>query len=186
MAMPIRTCIGCRAEREKEELIRLVRYEDRVIVDLGAKLPGRGAYVCPRRSCIKQAMKKGRLERALKSGGPLRYEDLPERIEEAIRSRILSLLGIAARAGGLVSGWNGVEAKWGRLELVLIAGDASENVRRRFAKSDSDKAYMALTKGELGKAIGKPPRSVIGITDLRLAERLERELKRYHDVHPGN
>jgi len=182
--MPIRTCIGCRAEREKGELIRLVRYEDRVVVDLGAKLPGRGAYVCPKLSCIKLAMKKGRLERALRSAGPLRYEDLPERIAEAIRGRLRSLLGIAAKAGALVSGWNGVKAGWNQLELVLVAADASENVRRRFARPD--KAYMALTKEELGRAIGKPPRSVIGVTDPRLAERLGRELKRYGDVHPGD
>lgn len=181
--MPIRTCIGCRTEREKEELIRLVRYEDRVVVDLGAKLPGRGAYVCPKLSCIKQAMRKRRLERALKSERPLQYQDLPERIEEAIRSRILSLLGIAARAGALVSGWNGVKAKWNKLKLVLVAADASENTVRRF----SGRAHVkALTKGELGRAIGKPPRSVIGITDPRLAERLERELRRYSDVHPGD
>jgi len=189
--MPIRTCIGCRTEREKEELIRLVRYEDQVVVDLGAKLPGRGAYVCPKLSCIKQAMRKRRLERALKSERPLQYQDLPERIEEAIRSRILSLLGIAARAGALVSGWNGVKAKWNKLKLVLVAADASENTVRRF----SGRAHLhtctrvqvkALTKGELGRAIGKPPRSVIGITDPRLAERLERELRRYSDVHPGD
>jgi hypothetical protein len=182
--MPIRTCIGCRTEREKEELIRLVRYEDRVVVDYRAKLPGRGAYVCPKLSCIKLSMRKRRLERALKSEGPLQYQDLPERIAEAIRSRILSLLGIAAKAGALVSGWNGVKAKWGRLKLVLIAGDASQGALRRFARSD--RAYVGLTKEELGRAIGKSPRSVIGITDGRLAEQLERELRRYKDVHPGD
>lgn len=182
--MPIRTCIGCRTEREKSELIRLVRYEDRVVVDLGAKLPGRGAYVCPKLLCIEQAMKKRRLERALKNEGPLQYQDLPKRIGRTIRERIGALLGIAARAGGLVSGWNGVRAKWNKLKLVLVAADASENTLRRFAKFD--RAYVALAKEELGRAIGKPPRSVIGITDPRLAERLERELKRYKDVHPGD
>ena len=182
--MPIRTCVGCRTEHEKSELIRLVRYGDRVVVDLEAKLPGRGAYVCPKLSCIKRAMRRGRLERALKSGGPLRYQDLPERIAVAIRRRVLSLLGLAARAGALVSGWNGVKAKWDRLKLVLVATDASENARRRFARSE--RAYVILTKEELGRAIGRPPRSVVGITDPRLAERLERELRRYHDVHPGD
>jgi len=182
--MPIRTCIGCRAEREKAELIRLVRYEDRVVVDSSAKLPGRGVYVCPKLSCIRQAMRRGRLERALKSAASLEYQDLPERIAEAIQGRILSLLGIAAKAGELVSGWNGVRAKWDGLKLVLVAADASENARRRF--SGAGKAYMGLTKDELGGAIGKSPRSVIGIIDDRLAEQLKRELQRYRDVHPGD
>ncbi|NIT80089.1 MAG: DUF448 domain-containing protein, partial [Thermoplasmata archaeon] len=141
--MPSRTCIGCRTEREKEELVRLVRYGDRVVVDYKGKLPGRGAYVCPRLPCIEGAMKKRRLERALKSEGALQYQDLPEEIREAIRGRVLGLLGIAAKAGKLASGWNEVRAKWRQLKLILIGEDASENVRQRFAKSG--KAFVALT-----------------------------------------
>jgi predicted RNA-binding protein YlxR (DUF448 family) len=190
--MPIRTCIGCRTEREKADLVRLVRYENQVVVDYRAKLPGRAAYVCPRLSCIKQAMKRGRLGQALKSEGSLEYKDLPERITEAIRGQILALLGLAARAGRLVSGWNGVRAAKGRLELILIADDASENTVQRF----SDRANvhtctrahvkLGLTKEELGRAIGKPARSVVGLSDPRLAARLRQELERYGSVHPGD
>lgn len=182
--MPIRTCIGCRREREKEELVRLVRHGERVAVDYGAKLPGRGAYVCPKLSCIKQAMKKRRLALALRSEGPLHYRELPAEIAAAIRKRLLELLGIAAKAGGLVSGWNGVRAAMGRLKLILVAGDASQNALGKFARTD--KAWVALTKRALGRAIGKRPRSLIGITDGRLAARVERELKRYRDVQDGS
>ncbi|MGQ9601914.1 MAG: DUF448 domain-containing protein [Candidatus Bipolaricaulia bacterium] len=181
--MPIRTCIGCHAEREKAELIRLVRYENQVVVDYRGKLPGRAAYVCPRRSCIREAMKRGRLPRALEAEGPLAYQDLPARIAEAIRAQILALLGLAARAGKLVSGWNGVRAGAGELSLILLAADASEGARRRFG---SRAVELGLTKEELGRAIGKPPRSVVGVSDPRLAARLKQELERYEDVHPGD
>jgi hypothetical protein len=180
--MPIRTCVGCRAEREKAELIRLVHYEGQVVVDYQAKLPGRAAYVCPRRACIKEAMKRGRLARALKSEQPLECDDLPEKIAEAIKAQILALLGLAAKAGKLVSGWNSVRAAKGRLALVLIAADASENAREKFAGA----TQLWLTKEELGRAIGKLPRSVLGLLDERLAERIARELQRYDAVNPGD
>ncbi|HIC95660.1 TPA: DUF448 domain-containing protein [Candidatus Bipolaricaulota bacterium] len=178
--MPIRTCIGCRREREKSELIRLVRHEGRVVIDYRAKLPGRAAYVCPKLSCIKGAMRRRRLARALKSDLPLDYQDLPEEIAREIKRQIFSLLGLGARAGRVVSGWNGVRAAKGRLELILVAEDASENALRRFARSD--RAFVMFTKEELGRAIGRPPRSVLGLTDPELAARLELELERYSDV----
>ncbi len=184
--MPIRTCIGCRTEREKSELIRLVRYEGRVVVDYQAKLPGRAAYVCPRLACIKEAMKRGRLARALKSEGPLesQAQALPEEIRQAIERQILALLGLGARAGKIISGWNGVRAAKGRSELLLVAADASENARREFTSLGQGRARVriCLSKEELGRAIGKPPRSVVGVLDSGLAARLERELQRYHEV----
>lgn len=179
--MPIRTCVGCRAEREKSDLVRLVSHEGRVVVDYQAKLPGRAAYVCPRLACIREAMRRGRLARALKSEGPLEYGDLPERIAGAIEAQVVALLGLAARAGKVVSGWNGVRANQGRLALILVAADASKNAREKFAG-----AQLWLTKEELGRAIGKPPRSVLGLLDSGLAQRIRQELERYHDVHAGD
>ncbi|MCR4405235.1 MAG: DUF448 domain-containing protein [Candidatus Acetothermia bacterium] len=180
--MPIRTCVGCRAEREKAELIRLVSHEGRVVVDYHAKLPGRAAYLCPKLACIKEAMKRGRLARALKAEGPLEYGDLPERIAEAIEAQLRALLGLAAKAGKVVSGWNSVRANEKRLALVLVAADASESVRERFAGA----SQLWLTKEELGRAIGKPPRSLVGLLDGQLAGRIARELERYHGVHAGD
>jgi predicted RNA-binding protein YlxR (DUF448 family) len=65
---PQRSCIACRATSGKRELIRVVRSPGGAIaVDLTGKKPGRGAYVCPRYSCWEQALKKGRIEAALKA-----------------------------------------------------------------------------------------------------------------------
>lgn len=184
--MPIRRCVGCGREREKAELIRLVCYDSRVVVDYHGKLPGRGAYVCPKRNCIERAMKKGRLERAFKfepeQEGHIDYADLPAQVEQAIKRQILALLGLAARAGKVVSGWNSVKAKLSsrKLKLILIAEDAAPSALRRFAMMDI--ANVVLSKEELGKALGKPPRSVVGILDEHWAEELARHLERYRDV----
>jgi uncharacterized protein len=65
--VPIRRCIGCRQRRPACEMIRLRADRNRVIVaDASDKTPGRGCYVCPREECIKAALEKDRLSRALR------------------------------------------------------------------------------------------------------------------------
>ena len=64
---PQRTCVACRATSGKRELIRLVRTADRVEIDLTGKKAGRGAYVCREAACWETALKKGRLDAALRT-----------------------------------------------------------------------------------------------------------------------
>lgn len=62
----LRTCIGCRETKPKQDLIRIVRTpEQDIIVDPTGKANGRGAYVCPGKACLTAATKSGRLARAL-------------------------------------------------------------------------------------------------------------------------
>jgi len=64
--MPQRHCMGCNAERQKNELIRVVRTPDgSVIIDKTGKAAGRGAYICPELKCLTTAKKSGRLGRSL-------------------------------------------------------------------------------------------------------------------------
>jgi hypothetical protein len=52
----------------KRQFIRIVRSTGGgVRPDPTGKAPGRGAYLCPNRSCWEQALAKKRLERALKT-----------------------------------------------------------------------------------------------------------------------
>ncbi|MDQ6772556.1 MAG: YlxR family protein [Candidatus Dormibacteraeota bacterium] len=63
---PVRTCVACREEATKRELVRLVRPPDgEVTVDLTGRAPGRGAYVHPRPDCVRLARRRRALERAL-------------------------------------------------------------------------------------------------------------------------
>ena len=57
---PMRTCIACRTEKPKKELIRVVKYGEEISLDLTGKANGRGAYVCNDIECIKK-LKKGKL-----------------------------------------------------------------------------------------------------------------------------
>src|SRR5512146_166854 len=66
--VPLRTCIACRQNRGKRELVRVVRTPAAgVQVDLTGKVAGRGAYLCRARTCWSQALGSRKLETALKT-----------------------------------------------------------------------------------------------------------------------
>ena len=58
--VPMRTCIACRNEKPKRELIRVVKFQEEIKLDLTGRANGRGAYVCNDKNCIEK-LKKGRL-----------------------------------------------------------------------------------------------------------------------------
>ena len=63
----VRKCVGCMAGRPKNEMLRVVRGIDGVIaIDATGRRQGRGAYICPNPECLRAAVKKKALSRALK------------------------------------------------------------------------------------------------------------------------
>ncbi|MCL1849311.1 MAG: YlxR family protein [Clostridiales bacterium] len=64
--IPLRMCAICREQYPKRELIRLVKSADgQVALDETGKKPGRGLYVCKSQTCLTQALKGTRLEKAV-------------------------------------------------------------------------------------------------------------------------
>ena len=64
--IPMRQCLGCNEHKPKRELIRVVRLpEGEVVLDFVGKRSGRGAYICPDKSCFAKARKSGRIAKAL-------------------------------------------------------------------------------------------------------------------------
>ena len=91
--------------------------------------------------------------------------------------KLHSLLGLAMRAGKLVSGEDGtmLDLKKNKLNLVIVATDASNNTKKLFKDKSSYRKINQIyfsTKVELGLAIGKSPRAVIGIKDKSLASKI--------------
>ena len=80
----MRQCVGCREMKEKKALIRVVKSpEGQVSLDFRGKLPGRGAYVGPDRSCLRRARKSRALERAFSAQLPPEvWEGLEEQMRE--------------------------------------------------------------------------------------------------------
>ena len=82
--IPLRKCISCGENKSKKELLRIVKTnENQVLVDLTGKINGRGAYICPSKSCFELAHKNKKISRALQMeiDNEL-YEKLKENIKE--------------------------------------------------------------------------------------------------------
>ena len=81
--VPMRTCVGCRTQRPKRELARIVRSPSGSIeLDREGKAPGRGAYVCPSRECVERARSARAVARSLRCEVPESFwSDLSDRVE---------------------------------------------------------------------------------------------------------
>ena len=82
--IPLRQCLGCGEMKNKKELLRILRTaEGEVMLDLTGKKNGRGAYICPCRECLLQAIKNKGLERSFKQAIPTGvYEVLEKEMNE--------------------------------------------------------------------------------------------------------
>ena len=75
-------CAGCKEQKLKKELVRVVRSpEGEISLDLTGKKSGRGAYICRSLDCLKQARKARRLERSLSCKIP---EEVYDQMEEEL------------------------------------------------------------------------------------------------------
>lgn len=79
---PIRSCVVCRRQSDKGDLIRIVRGTDGAVdVDPKGRKPGRGAYVCANTDCIRQLEKGNRLGKALRCTVPA---EIIKKLEELL------------------------------------------------------------------------------------------------------
>lgn len=66
--IPLRMCVSCRARKPKRDLIRVVVMPDMTLtIDQVGKTPGRGAYVCRSRDCLREAIKGRKIDKGLKT-----------------------------------------------------------------------------------------------------------------------
>ncbi|MDU2201768.1 MAG: YlxR family protein [Anaerococcus hydrogenalis] len=66
--IPQRKCIVCGENKDKNDLIRIVKNkEEGIILDPTGKKNGRGAYICKEEKCINEAKKKRKLEKVFKT-----------------------------------------------------------------------------------------------------------------------
>ena len=80
--IPQRTCSVCRTQKNKNDLLRIVRNKDNIIkVDENGKQSGRGAYICYDMECLEKAKKSKKLENALETKIE---EEIYEQMKKAI------------------------------------------------------------------------------------------------------
>ena len=84
--IPQRTCSVCRTQKNKNELLRIVKNKDNIInVDETGKQSGRGAYICYDMECLEKAKKRKGIERVLE----IKIEDeIYEQMKNVIEKKI--------------------------------------------------------------------------------------------------
>lgn len=102
--------------------------------------------------------------------------------ESLKQDKILSMLGLAEKAGKIASGEFCSEkaVKSGKAFLVIVAADASDNTKKMFRNMCEFyhvPMYTYATKDELGHYIGKQYRASLAVTDEGFSRTLEMKLK---------
>ena len=79
----MRKCVGWQEMKSKKEMIRVIKTADEeFLLDATGKKNGRGAYVCPSKSCLEMEIKNKGQERSLKQSIPKAvYEELEKEME---------------------------------------------------------------------------------------------------------
>lgn len=104
------------------------------------------------------------------------------------QNKVLSLVGLATKAGKTVSGefCTEKEVKSGRAALVIVAGDASENTKKKFQNMCSFykvPIYFYQDKDTLGHAMGKQFRASLAILDEGFANGIKKHLDTESNVN---
>lgn len=98
------------------------------------------------------------------------------------QDKILSLLGLAQKAGKVASGEFSTEesVKRGKSHCIVVAGDASDNTKKNFTDMGSYyqiPVYFYGNKEKIGRAIGKEFRASLSVNDEGFAKTIEKLMK---------
>jgi ribosomal protein L7Ae-like RNA K-turn-binding protein len=104
-----------------------------------------------------------------------------------MKHKALSLLGMAMRAGKLVTGDETVlkSVQQGKAKLVIAAGDASDNTKKKFRDKCATynvKLVEAFDRITIGDAIGKSERVLIAVTDAGFSKSIIQSLSQPTEV----
>ncbi len=160
------------ANRERRDIVtgevmdeaRLLRFVvgpgDVVVPDLARKLPGRGLWVAADRASVEAAAKKNLFARSAKAkvAAP---KDLADQVEMLLKRRILASLGLAKKAGDLISGFDKVSQAItsGKAAWLIEASDGAADGRRKLwaqtrKQSRPPAVFGVFSSDELGLALG--------------------------------
>jgi uncharacterized protein len=177
--VPERTCVGCHQVRPKGQFVRLVcDPSGQLCLDPHGKLPGRGAYLCPQRSCAEQAVKGARLREAFRHEvTPCPVDELVHAMASVMEAKALACIRMARKAGCVVSGYTQVSRalRSEPVACLLVAEDTARERRREYQGWCANRQIpcrACLTKARLGELAGRDESSAVAILNPRLCEHL--------------
>ena len=192
---PERKCILSGSHGARDDLVRLAISPDGdVLPDALARAPGRGAWIGVSRAELEAALAKGKLKGALArafKGAPLTIpDDLPERIEAALRRAFTDRLGLEMKSVKLLLGSDRIaeHARGGAVAWLAHAADASADGSRkldqawRVGQEEEGTGLAGITlpldRAALSVALGRDNVVHLALTDPAAAHRLEIPLRR--------
>lgn len=188
---PVRTCAACHgtaaphgvsrsgaAPTSPDEPDGLVRWvidpEGNVVPDLASRSFGRGAWLHPRRECVKKVT--AALSRSFKQQVVTSPEQALGLLAHAGHARALALLGAARRQRLLAVGGQAVvdAVDSSQAYAVVVARDSGAGARlsavERAVSAGIARGFS--TKDELGRLLSRPEVAVLAVLDERLAQSL--------------
>ncbi|WP_246717466.1 RNA-binding protein [Oricola nitratireducens] len=160
-----RTCIVTGEAGSADDMIRFVAGPDgNVVPDLKRNLPGRGCWVTARRELIDKAVAKKLFRRGLKEEVTADLE-LGALVDHLIAKRALGQLGLARKAGAVVTGATQVDKavrSGAALAVLHDPGAAPDGVRKidqarafvHHMDGPDIPAFKSFAEGELDLALG--------------------------------
>ncbi|MDG1287776.1 MAG: RNA-binding protein [Rickettsiales bacterium] len=127
--VPMRRCVVTEESFPRDTLLRFVASpEGQLVFDVKRNLPGRGIWVYPQKTHVEQAIEKKLFARGAKQAVKV-PEDLLEKVEKALKRRVLSLLQRGLQSREMVNGFEKVSSALRSEEtrLLVHANDASDD-----------------------------------------------------------
>lgn len=160
---PLRECCLTREAKPASELIRFALSPEGVLLpDVDARAPGRGVWVSLSEAAVAEAVRKKAFARSLKQAVNV-PPDLAFEARSRLEERLLGALGLARKAGQLVTGAEKTRAAitGGGIAALLTASDAAEDGRKKMSgllRSRDLEGRVPhlelLTSRQLGLALG--------------------------------
>ncbi len=180
-----RRCIASGASKPRDALLRFVVDPAGALVpDLGESLPGRGLWVSAERAALEKARERGLFARAARR--PIAVApDLIDEVERQLTARALDILGLARRAGALVTGFDKVQRALTerRVAVLVEASDGARHGRARLGALARDIPVIAQFDGAaLSRSLGRENVVHAALAPGRLADRFLRESARLAGV----
>lgn len=172
---PSRKCIGCRASRPKEELLRFVK--DRAAqseFDMAGHHQGRGFYLCPREKCFEAAFTNKKTRAAYFK----KQDDIRETIrgiQETILKSIEKDLILCKKMGYLRDARNEENTPGEHAIVLAVEGHLPEEFGKMHTAARSSKARFCL----LPAACDSPYGSCAVGKDFPMVKRLSMNLQKY-------
>lgn len=184
---PLRRCVATGVVQAKDGMIRFVVGPDgSVVPDLEERLPGRGLWLTADAAAVTMAVRRKAFSKAARRavGVP---DDLSGVLEGLLERRCLDRVGLARRAGQLVSGYEKVRealktrrvARAGEPGLLIQAADGSPDQRSKVSALAPDLPVVALfTRDALAAALGREVAAHAVVARGGLADGLRRDADR--------